>query len=199
MSKLTDKITGTSSHKLILAHMPLIMVCIEGLGKLAEKFPMLSKQSSDCLREFLTTPSPILSRLSRHYNRQEPKKNLNVPALTVTESSDSIKSIREYADTTYDKHSKSLRAFEKLRDCAIDNLRASPFLIQYIQEKIPDWNNAVIVAKNPLVAKRASSYAERLRLGIAFMHGEVKEEDDEEDGRASPPPQELAEESLVNR
>ena len=122
VSKLTDKITGTSSHKLILAHMPLIMVCIEGLGKLAEKFPMLSKQSSDCLREFLTTPSPILSRLSRHYNRQEPKKNLNVPALTVTESSDSIKSIREYADTTYDKHSKSLRAFEKLRDCAIDNL-----------------------------------------------------------------------------
>jgi len=42
--------------------------------------------------------------------------------------------------------------------------------------------------KNPLVAKRASSYAERLRVGIAFMHGEVKEDEDEEDGRASPPP-----------
>ena len=46
----------------------------------------------------------------------------------------------------------------------------------------------MIVAKNPLVAKRASSYAERLRVGIAFMHGEVKEDEDEEDGRASPPP-----------
>ena len=78
--------------------MPLIMVCLEGLGKLAEKFPMLSKQSSDCLREFLTTPSPILSRLSR-FVRQDKPKNLNVPALTVTESSDSIKSIREYAET----------------------------------------------------------------------------------------------------
>ena len=89
---------------------------------------------------------------------------------------------------TVDMHSKESQGFF---DCAIDNLRASPFLIQYIQEKIPDWNNAVIVAKNPLVAKRASSYAERLRLGIAFMHGEVKEEDDEEDGRASPPPQEV--------
>ena len=44
------------------------------------------------------------------------------------------------------------------------------------------------MAKNPLVAKRASSYAERLRVGIAFMHGEVKEDEDEEDGRASPPP-----------
>ena len=29
VSKLTDKITGASSHKLILAHLPLIMVCIE--------------------------------------------------------------------------------------------------------------------------------------------------------------------------
>merc|ERR1712223_1715904 len=86
---------------------------------------------------------------------------------------------------TVDMHSKESQGFF---DCAIDNLRASPFLIQYIQDKIPDWNNAVIVAKNPLVAKRASSYAERLRLGIAFMHGEVREEDDEEDGRASPPP-----------
>ena len=44
------------------------------------------------------------------------------------------------------------------------------------------------MAKNPQVAKRASSYAERLRLGIAFMHGEAKEDEDEEDGRASPPP-----------
>jgi len=86
---------------------------------------------------------------------------------------------------TVDMHSKESQGFF---DCAIDNLRASPFLIQYIQESIPDWNNAVIVAKNPLVAKRASSYAERLRVGIAFMHGEVKEDEDEEDGRASPPP-----------
>jgi phosphoribosylpyrophosphate synthetase len=43
-----------------------------------------------------------------------------------------------------------------------------------ILKQIPDYHNAVIVAKNPLAAKRASSYAERLRLGIAFMHGEVK-------------------------
>ncbi len=50
----------------------------------------------------------------------------------------------------------------------------------------------MIVAKNPLAARRATSYAERLRLGIAVIHGEVKEgEEDELDGRASPPPQQL--------
>jgi phosphoribosylpyrophosphate synthetase len=59
--------------------------------------------------------------------------------------------------------------------------------------QIPDYRNAVIVAKNPLAARRATSYAERLRLGIAVIHGEVKEGDEDElDGRASPPPSDMA-------
>ena len=41
-------------------------------------------------------------------------------------------------------------------------------------ECIPDYRNSVIVAKNPLAARRATSYAERLRLGIAVIHGEAK-------------------------
>ncbi len=66
--------------------------------------------------------------------------------------------------------------------------------------KIPDYRNAVIVAKNPLAARRATSYAERLRLGIAVIHGEVKEGDEDElDGRASPPPQHEDKASLGQR
>lgn len=44
----------------------------------------------------------------------------------------------------------------------------------YVSECIPDYRNSVIVAKNPLAARRATSYAERLRLGIAVIHGEAK-------------------------
>ncbi|XP_026539007.1 phosphoribosyl pyrophosphate synthase-associated protein 2 isoform X2 [Notechis scutatus] len=70
----------------------------------------------------------------------------------------------------------------------VDNLRASPFLLQYIQEEIPDYRNAVIVAKSPASAKRAQSFAERLRLGIAVIHGEAQDaESDLVDGRHSPP------------
>ncbi|XP_017297827.1 phosphoribosyl pyrophosphate synthase-associated protein 2 [Diaphorina citri] len=87
---------------------------------------------------------------------------------------------------TMDLHQKEIQGFF---DCPVDNLRASPFLLQYIQDSIPDYKNAVIVAKNPGAAKKATSYAERLRLGIAVIHGEQKEsESDEVDGRASPPP-----------
>jgi ribose-phosphate pyrophosphokinase len=86
---------------------------------------------------------------------------------------------------TMDLHQKEIQGFF---DCPVDNLRASPFLLQYIQECIPDYRNSVIVARNPGTAKKATSYAERLRLGIAVIHGEQKEsESDEVDGRYSPP------------
>lgn len=58
----------------------------------------------------------------------------------------------------------------------------------YFDTQIPDYRNSVIVARNPGSAKKATSYAERLRLGIAVIHGEQKEsESDEIDGRNSPP------------
>jgi len=88
---------------------------------------------------------------------------------------------------TMDLHSKEIQGFF---NCPVDNLRASPFLIQYIQDKVPDYRNAVIVAKNPASASRAQSFAERLRLGLAVIHGDQLESDSEiVDGRHSPPPE----------
>ncbi|KAG7485679.1 phosphoribosyl pyrophosphate synthase-associated protein 1-like isoform X2 [Solea senegalensis] len=86
---------------------------------------------------------------------------------------------------TMDLHQKEIQGFFTF---PVDNLRASPFLIQYIQEEIPDYRNAIIVAKSPSAAKRAQSYAERLRLGLAVIHGEAHQsESDMADGRNSPP------------
>ncbi|OWK14874.1 PRPSAP1 [Cervus elaphus hippelaphus] len=56
------------------------------------------------------------------------------------------------------------------------------------KKDIPNYRNAVIVAKSPDAAKRAQSYAERLRLGLAVIHGEAQcAEMDMDDGRHSPP------------
>ncbi len=38
-------------------------------------------------------------------------------------------------------------------------------------KKIPDYRNAIIVARTPGQAKRATAFAERLALGIAVIHG----------------------------
>lgn len=72
---------------------------------------------------------------------------------------------------TMDLHQKEIQGFF---DIPVDNLRASPFLIDYIQHKIPDYSNAIIVARTPGQAKRATAFAERLRLGIAVIHGDLE-------------------------
>ncbi|XP_049575899.1 phosphoribosyl pyrophosphate synthase-associated protein 1 isoform X1 [Syngnathus scovelli] len=87
---------------------------------------------------------------------------------------------------TMDLHQKEIQGFFSF---PVDNLRASPFLIQYIQEEIPNYRNAVIVAKSPSAAKRAQSYAERLRLDLAVLHGAAPNlESNMGDGPCSPPP-----------
>lgn len=67
-SRLNEKINFNLAPKLVLAHMPLLMVCLEGLGKLAQKFPNIAITSNYNLRDFLMNPSPILVKLHRHYN-----------------------------------------------------------------------------------------------------------------------------------
>ncbi|KAF0295071.1 Phosphoribosyl pyrophosphate synthase-associated protein 2 [Amphibalanus amphitrite] len=71
---------------------------------------------------------------------------------------------------TMDLHQKEIQGFF---DCPVDNLRASPFLLNYIVEQIPDYRNSVIVAKDPASCKRATSYAERLRVAASVCFGEV--------------------------
>ena len=87
---------------------------------------MLAKQSSDCLREFLTTPSSILTRLHRQFTME---KNKNVPEVMITESdsSRSLKTSIENGDEGFrlnvgGRTTASQIAFDKLRDCAITNL-----------------------------------------------------------------------------
>ncbi|XP_065197331.1 phosphoribosyl pyrophosphate synthase-associated protein 1-like isoform X2 [Sycon ciliatum] len=86
---------------------------------------------------------------------------------------------------TMDLHTKEIQGFF---DFPVDNLRSSSFLCKYIQE-IPDYHNSVIVARRPESTKRATSFAERLKLNIAVIHiDQSKEADiDREDGRCSPP------------
>lgn len=81
---------------------------------------------------------------------------------------------------TMDLHQKEVQGFF---NCPIDNLRASNFLIEFITQSVPDYRNAVIVARHPGAVKRATSYAERLRLNIAVIHGEEKDDTDHDDGR----------------
>ncbi|XP_065898569.1 phosphoribosyl pyrophosphate synthase-associated protein 1-like isoform X2 [Dysidea avara] len=89
---------------------------------------------------------------------------------------------------TIDLHHKEIQGFF---DVPVDNLRASAFIMEYIKDNVPNYHNAVIVARHPGVTYRASSYAERMHLRIAVIHGQKEAEpdyDDENYGRSSSPP-----------
>lgn len=111
-SRLTGKINASQNLKLVLAHMPLLMVCLEGLGKLADKFPNIASTSIHCLRDFLVSPSPILAKLYRIHNDRNPHD------ITVTVSCDGSE-LRAVSDNL---PLQQQSPFEKLRDAAIENL-----------------------------------------------------------------------------
>lgn len=73
--RLVEKINSNHGPKLVLAHMPLLLVCLEGLGKLAQKFPNIASTSIYYLREFLIVPSPILLKLYRQLNERSMKEH----------------------------------------------------------------------------------------------------------------------------
>lgn len=63
--------------------MPLLMVCLEGLGKLAEKFPNIAGTSISYLRDFLVDPSPILTKLYQQAQAQQKKEKESGPMFII--------------------------------------------------------------------------------------------------------------------
>ena len=45
--------------KLIQGHLPLTLACLDGLGSLAEKHPILASTAIACLRDFLVNPADM--------------------------------------------------------------------------------------------------------------------------------------------
>lgn len=81
-------------------------------------------------------------------------------------------------------------------DIPVENLRASPFLIQHIRETLfqqqINRSDVVIIAMHTSSVRKATAYAERLKVDIAILHGQdddkLADTVDEIDGRSSPPP-----------
>ncbi|KAG7162490.1 Phosphatidylinositol 4-kinase alpha-like [Homarus americanus] len=108
-NRLTEKANVPHGHRLVLAHMPLLLVCLEGLGKLAEKFPNIAGTCINYLQDFLVSPSPILLKLHRQQSDFLTPHQGNL-------------TVKVTGDTSNRPVSASAAAFERLRDTAIENL-----------------------------------------------------------------------------
>lgn len=52
----------------------------------------------------------------------------------------------------------------------VDNLYGAPTLARWIRHNIPDWENAVVVSKNPGGTKRVTTLADSLKINFAMIH-----------------------------
>lgn len=158
-TRLTEKINSNHGYRLVLAHMPLLMVCLEGLGKLAQKFPNIASNSIYCLRDFLITPSPILSKLHRQIN-EKGKDNMKITA---------------YGNETKNSHktvTSTQSAFEKLRDAAIENLC---YALEAAHSLDPDCVRALVasVSNRLFTAEKSDSESTLISTNIVIMLGHV--------------------------
>ncbi|XP_045467840.1 phosphatidylinositol 4-kinase alpha [Harmonia axyridis] len=160
--RLTEKINSNHGYRLVLAHMPLLMVCLEGLGKLAEKFPNIASTSIYCLRDFLITPSPILSKLHRQANEKSSKDN----NIKITAQNGTLKV------ETSKNPSQTQMAFEKLRDAAIENLCYS---LSAAHSLDPDCVRALVasVSNRLFTAEKSDSESTLISTNIVIMLGHV--------------------------
>ncbi|KAJ3020241.1 ribose-phosphate pyrophosphokinase [Thoreauomyces humboldtii] len=70
---------------------------------------------------------------------------------------------------TMDLHDPQFQGFF---DIPVDNLHGQPLMIKYIKEKIPLYQQAVIVSPDAGGAKRATGIADRLNMDFALVHKE---------------------------
>lgn len=52
----------------------------------------------------------------------------------------------------------------------VDNLFGAPTLARWIKHNVPDWEDAVVVSKNPGGTKRVTALADSLKINFAMIH-----------------------------
>jgi len=67
---------------------------------------------------------------------------------------------------TLDLHARQMQGFFK---SPVDNLLAEPFMARWIKHNVHDWQEAVVVSKNPGGTKRVTSLADALKLSFGIV------------------------------
>lgn len=157
----------------MLDHMPLLMVCLEGLGKLAKKFPGIAGTSISYLRDFLVDPSPILNKLYSQATVQKKKQKEIAPYRIVLQTPEHQQSaITDVPLKTPGMGKSPLSAFEALREAAIENLsialRAAHPTDQYcVPALIANVSNRLFIAE------KNENESNLVSLNIIVMLGHV--------------------------